>query len=106
MKHKKLIAFSLIGLLLVSGFLWLGHKKLYQMWRNSIIEDVCTKHYQRVATSPFDVVGFYDGDGFGSCIIYVQGVRVDTLDCDAAFFMNTGSCRATKFGFAGGTSGE
>jgi hypothetical protein len=106
MKHKKLIAFSLVGLLIVSGFLWLGHKKFYQMWRNGIIEHVCTAHYKRVATGPFDVAGFYDGDSFGSCAVYVNGVRVDTLDCDSDFIFNSGACRATKFGFAGGTSGE
>lgn len=81
------------------------------MWEISIVEDACADYARATVGGAFKVMGAPDTDengkpgyGYGTCGIYnPSGMRLDIVECDVDYFMNTG-CKAAKVGVFNNTA--
>lgn len=107
MKAKALAGVAAL-LLLLLVFISVFYQKLYQLWDASIVTKSCEKYYRQVATGSFSAVGNYDSDGNGSgtCTIYVNGVRAEVVECPNDFWFNTNMCKPSKNIFSGADSAD
>lgn len=101
-----------IGAAIVTLFLGVIYSpKLYRMWEISIVEDACADYARATVGGAFKVMGAPDTDengkpgyGYGTCGIYnPSGMRLDIVECDVDYFMNTG-CKAAKVGVFNNTA--
>lgn len=84
------------------------YKQLWQLWEASIVTDNCIDYYSQVSNTPFKAIGVYDTDnnGYGTCAIYVNGARVDVVECSAEYFNFTDICKVKSGVMAGATPGD
>lgn len=86
------------GFIILAGILYQMSQYWYRSKQATAVEEVCIDFYSRNTNKEFTVEPSYDsdGDGYGSCAVFVDGVVVQSLECSADLWFNPEKCRVAK----------